>query len=310
MRDWHRIFAVSLADVVTGLPFHVVQELELARIKQRLDVALIRLIGARLREQAASWPDLPDGLEELADHNLVSYKSLHESLTCGAMCEVVSNAVLYAKQEWGDDWEATLLDSARLKLLAVTTHRPVWLKPDQEPGQTCRMPGVYDVQFLRLTIRVIVPREVGQTPKNALWHLLSGDPDRVRYGMEHYHLHDAALYNILNDLRETYALEGVEMPYTIEDYKREVARELLKKMSPRERREVLSPDELLEGLSPPERLQGLSPPERLQGLSPRERLQGLSPRELLEILPPEEIQAYLDELRSKAKVDADRGRKY
>jgi len=50
MRDWHRVFGVSLADVVTGLPFEVVQELELSRPKQRLDVAIIRLTetGRRL----------------------------------------------------------------------------------------------------------------------------------------------------------------------------------------------------------------------------------------------------------------------
>jgi hypothetical protein len=47
---------------------------------------------------------------------------------------------LYAKQEWGDDWEATLLDSARLKLLAVTTHRPVWLKPDMNGAHVSRLP--------------------------------------------------------------------------------------------------------------------------------------------------------------------------
>jgi hypothetical protein len=216
------------------------------------------------------------------DHNLLSYKSLHESLSCGAMCELVSNGVLYAKQEWNDDWEAALVDPARLKLLAVATHRPAWLKPDEEPGQTCRMPGVYDIQFLRLTIRVIVPREVALIPRNALWHLLSSDPDRVRYGTEHYHLRNPALYNILNDLKETYALEGVEMPYTIEDYKREVARELLKKMSPREIREVWSPRELLEGLSP---------------------------REILEGLPPEEIQALLDELRRKAEANGGEGKR-
>jgi hypothetical protein len=64
------------------------------------------------------------------------------------------------------------------------------------------------------------------------------------YGMEHYHLHDAALYNILNDLRETYALEGAEMPYTVEDYRREVARELLKRMSPHERLDGLSLEEV------------------------------------------------------------------
>jgi hypothetical protein len=267
-----------LADVVTGLPFCMVQEFELARIKQRLDVALIRLLQG---ERRAFWPELPDGLEDLVAHNLLSYKSLHESLSCGAMCELISNGVLYAKQEWNDDWDAAMLDPARLKLFAVATHRPTWLKPDEEHGPVCRMPGVYDIQFLRLTLRVIVPREVAQTPKNALWHLLSGDPERVRYGTEHYHLRNPALYNVLNDLKETYALEGVEMPYTIEDYQREVAQELLEKMSPR---------------------------ERLQGLSLRERLEGFSPREILEGLSPEEIQTYLEERRRKADAQGDQGR--
>ena len=77
-----------MADVVTGLPFHVVLELELSRPKQRLDVAVISLAERSPAEH--SWPDLPDGLTDLADHNLVSYKSIRESLTCGGMWELVS----------------------------------------------------------------------------------------------------------------------------------------------------------------------------------------------------------------------------
>jgi hypothetical protein len=73
-----------------------VQELELSRPKQRLDVAIIRLTEAQVSEHR--WPELPDGLTDLADHNLVSYKSIRESLTCGAMWELVSHAVIYGKQ--------------------------------------------------------------------------------------------------------------------------------------------------------------------------------------------------------------------
>ena len=95
MRDWHRVFGVSLADVVTGLPFRVVQELELSRMKQRLDVAIIRLTESQVSEHV--WPDLPDGLTDLADHNLVSYKSMRESLTKPSTWELVSYGVTYAK---------------------------------------------------------------------------------------------------------------------------------------------------------------------------------------------------------------------
>jgi hypothetical protein len=287
MRDWHRVFSVSLADVVTGLPFRVVQEFELSRLKQRLDTAIICLTEAQVSEHF--WPDLPDGLTDLADHNLLSYKSMHESLTCASMWELVSHAVIYGKQHWKKSWAAALQDPRKLRLIAVTTHRPEWLTPGDDPSQRKLADGVYEIEFLKLVIRIIVPREVAKTPRNALWHLLSGDPELVRFGMQHYQARDAELYNILNDLREAYALEGFEMPYTKEDYKREVAKELFQKISPTERRELLGQ------LPVEERLSGLSPDEVLRGLSPDERLRGLS---------PEQIEAYLNHVR---KGDASEG---
>lgn len=291
MRDWHRVFGVSLADAVTGLPFRVVQELELSRMKQRLDVAIIRLTESQVNQHV--WPDLPDGLTDLADHNLVSYKSMRESLTKPSTWELVSYGVTYAKQQWRKGWGPSAQDPSKLRLIAVTTLRPAWLTPDEAPKLREVAQGVHELDLLDLVIRIIVPRETAKTPRNALWHLLSADPELVRYGIEHYQSRDAELYNILNDLRETYAMEGFEVPYTKEDYKREVARELFQKMPPSERRE------LLQGLpisELQESLQGLPPSERrvlLQGLPPSER------RELLRGLPVEEIEAYLKELRNQ-----------
>lgn len=60
---------------------------------------------------------------------------------------------------------------------------------------------------------------------------------------------------------EGYEREGLIMPYTMKDFRRDFAKEHLKDLTPAER---------LEGLSPDERLQGLSPDQRLQGLSARE----------------------------------------
>ena len=51
------------------------------------------------------------------------------------------------------------------------------------------------------------------------------------------------------------------MPYTMEDFRRELKQEVLK---------TLTPEERLEGLPPEKRLEGLSPEKRLEGLSPEE----------------------------------------
>jgi hypothetical protein len=116
-------------------------------------------------------------------------------------------------------------------------------------------------------------------PKNAFWHLLSGDEERIRYGLEHYHVNDPGLYNILGHLKSVYSIEGIDMPYTKEDYKKEV----------------------LAQFTPRERLEGLPADERLQGLSPRERLQGLSSEQLAalrEDLEEEEKRRASDDERS------------
>ena len=60
------------------------------------------------------------------------------------------------------------------------------------------------------------------------------------------------------------------MPYTMNDFRKEVAREVL--------------DEL-------------TPEERVAGLRPEERVAGLRPEDLLAALRPEEIEAYLQKLR-------------
>ncbi len=117
-------------------------------------------------------------------------------------------------------------------------------------------------------VRVVVLGEVPKAPHNALWNLFSGVAERAAYGMGHFrpHLREDAS-TILNQLLEYYRLEGMGMPYTLEDFRREFADEI---------REERMKD-----------LRLLSPEERLKGLSPEERLKGLS---------PEQIKAYLAEI--------------
>jgi hypothetical protein len=87
--------------------------------------------------------------------------------------------------------------------------------------------------------------EIAREEHNSLWHLFSGIPEVVHFGAVHYRQHLADMSGIVNKLFDKYHLEGIAMPYTIEDFRREYLAEL-------------PPQKRLEGLSPEERLKGLS----------------------------------------------------
>src|SRR5205807_5364658 len=90
-------------------------------------------------------------------------------------------------------------------------------------------------------------------------HLFGGIPANIQYGAAHYRRRTQDTSTVLNQLFESYAKEGVVMPYTIEDFRRDFTKEHL---------DLLSPDELIEGLTPQQaralrqkHLKGLSLPE-------------------------------------------------
>src|SRR5947208_16296638 len=91
-RPWHRLFGLSLMDFFRGLPVTVEMEKDLSLKLQRLDVLLIR-------KQVAILPcRLPDGFEDLATHNLISFKSYQEALDAWALSELIGNYVNCRKQ--------------------------------------------------------------------------------------------------------------------------------------------------------------------------------------------------------------------
>jgi hypothetical protein len=118
-----------------------------------------------------------------------------------------------------------------------------------------------------------VAGQLPETENKALLHLLSASPDQVRYGVAHYQQHSADTSTLLGQLFEGYEREGLTMPYTMQDFRRDYVKEHLKDLTLKERLEGLSAEELLEGLSPDERLrlerylQGLRP----QGTAPKRK---------------------------------------
>src|SRR5271165_304490 len=91
LRDWHRLFGLLLMDFFSGSPFVVEVERDLSVQQQLLDVAIIRRGRGRFAGR------LPDGLDGLRPHNLVTFKSRHEALDAWAMKELSGADVAYRK---------------------------------------------------------------------------------------------------------------------------------------------------------------------------------------------------------------------
>src|SRR5437016_742990 len=91
LRDWHRLFGLLLTDFFTGSPFTVEVERDLSQQQQLLDVVIVRRGRGRFAGR------LPDGLDDLAAHNLITFKSHREALDAGAVRELVSHFVAYRK---------------------------------------------------------------------------------------------------------------------------------------------------------------------------------------------------------------------
>ena len=269
-------------------------EKDLSIKQQFLDVVIIE------KNQDKPTQVLPDGLENLAQYNLLTYKSHQESLDEWALQELIGHYVNYRKQI--SPKRDNLLSTKQFRLYAVSTRYPQKLLNKTE--QTNFKKGYVDLYFKALKIRIIVLNRMPACQKNAFWQLFSAQMDKVAYGAKHYAWHDTSVSSVMNKLYEQYKQEGLIMPYTKEDYLKsrdhlDVVDEWLARLSPEQR---------LTGLKPEERLIGLKPEERLIGLKPEERLTGLKPDELframLKQFTPEQIKTYL------AKIEEDNKKKH
>jgi hypothetical protein len=263
LRDWHRLFGLLLTDFFTGSPFVVEVERDLSVQQQLLDVVIVRRGRGRFAGR------LPDGLEGLRPHNLMSFKSRHESLDGWAMKELVHHDVAYRKLVSPSPSE--LLPADQFGLYAVAARFPHNLS-GQVPWQEVQ-PGVYDCRWGTDTIRVVVAGELPRQPHNAPLHLFSASADLVGFAGGAYRRRSEQTSRLLGQLFERLQGEGFAVSFTMEDFNRQYVKEHFAQLTPEEQREVLqrlSPEhrrEVLEALPLEERLAGLSPEARLAGLS-------------------------------------------
>ena len=265
LRDWHRLFGLLLTDFFTGSPFVVEVERDLSQQQQLLDVVIIR--GRRGKPAGL----LPYGLGDLADHNLITFKSFHEALDDWAIRELIGAYVAYRKLVSRSP--SDLLPAERFQLYAVAARFPHNLAAAQLPWQE-RQPGVYDCRWGLDTVRVIVAGELPRERHNAPLHLFSASPELVGFESGAYRRRSEETSLLLRQLSERLREEDFAM-YTMEDFKRDYVKEHFAKLTPQEQREAL------ERLSPEHR---------------REVLQALPVNELLTFLSAEQIQQLRDQL--------------
>ena len=248
-------------------------EKDLSLKQQFLDVVIIEKKGGKM-------PDvLPDGMADLAAHNLMTFKSHRESLDGWALAELCGHYVNYRKQI--SPSPDNLLPAGDFRLFAVSARFPESLARRIKFSES-GTDGVCDVKWGTLDIRVVVTGRVERSERNALWMMFSADPGKVRFGAESYKW-KTPVSTVMNRLFEKYQAEGVAvMPYTMEDFQREVKEEVMNSLTGEDI------DNLLKKLAPEDRLKGLRPEDRLKGLRPEDRLKGLR---------PEEIKAYLKKIR-------------
>jgi hypothetical protein len=248
--NWHRLFGLTLIDLFTGSNYQVELEKELSLKKQYLDIVIIKkTTGQALKK-------IPSGLENLAEHNLLTYKSLREPLDDWAIEELIGHYSNYRKLV--SPSLDKLLPANSFQLYAVSTRYPYKLLNEKSFFKEIET-GVFDLTWGTRLIRIIVLSRMSKEKKNALWQLFSGKAAEFAYGDQYYDWRCLSEKAVLNQLYELYQKEGVVMPYTMTDFNKDFTREHIY---------LLQPEERLKGLPPEERLKGLPPEERLKGLPP------------------------------------------
>ncbi|MDM8538283.1 hypothetical protein QUF70_16130 [Desulfobacterales bacterium HSG17] len=267
---WHRMFGIGITDYFTDTSYVVELEKDLSLKQQFLDVVIIKT------GKGKPPAELPDGLENMAAHNLITYKSHQEALNGWAFYELGGHYVNYRKQISPNF--KNLLPEKDFQLYAVSTRYPAGLMKNADVVNVKL--GIYDIKCswdIR-KIRIIVLSRISKEKKNAIWQLFSAKPELIDLGASEYHWRTPAS-SIMNELFKKYNMEGViNMPYTMRDYMRDYVKTYFPVLAPDEKDYVLDSipaDELLKRIPVDKRLKGISVDKRLKGIPVDKRLKGI-----------------------------------
>ena len=249
---WHLLFGMMLTSFFEGSAFRVEYEKDLSFKAQLLDVVIIRT------DAEGTVPSLPDGLRDsLVNHNLISFKSYHDTLSDWTLKELTCYYVNYRKQV--SPTMNDLLPEDQFRLFALSAHYPFGLAGCVPLTKV--QEGVYDSRRGTDLIRIIVLNRLPLDPRNSPLHLFSGQDERVGFGVTNVFPRTDDISTMLLRVFEKYLLEGVDMPQTNEEYRRE----FFKTIPLKDRLAGVSPAEVLEVFTPNELIQAM-PPEVLETL--------------------------------------------
>jgi hypothetical protein len=245
---WHRIFGMALTQYFAGTSWQVEVEVDLSVQQQRLDIVILHRTGESVE------PVWPDGFGVPAPFNVLTFKATKDPLNAWALKELAAHGVYYRKLRSPnlDD----LLPQEHFRLVAASMQFPRQLASQitlQPQG-----PGAYDVQWGTDVIRVLVLKEMPEAEQNVVWNLFSGEQERIARTVQQLKPRLRSWSGLLDNLLNFYGLEGIAMPYTMEDLEREVEERVLNKLTPEKALSHLSLEQLMERLSPEQRLKGLS----------------------------------------------------
>lgn len=265
MIDWHRLLGIALTLHFAEYPLTVDLEKEIAIKRQILDILIIK------KEDSPLPYRMPDGLEDLAHYNLLTYKSMQETLNDWALKELTGHYVNYRKVISPSLTE--LLPEDQFHLFAISTRYPQKLARQSGQNWQKLQEGVYQLTRGSDKIRIIVLKEIPKAEYNVVWQLFSAQQEKVQDAARRYIHAGSEINTMINGLLRKYQAEEIHMSYTLEDFRKEIREDSLTGL------DLLTAEERLRGLTPEERLAGLDLEERLAGLDPEDVLAGLSAKD-------------------------------
>jgi len=294
MIKWHRIFGAVVFDLFDGSSYTVELEKELSLKQQFLDVVIVQQTQAEI----ILPKNLPDGLDNLREHNLLTFKSHQESLNREAIFELYGHFVNYCKQAAD---QAITVNFDNCQLYAVTARKPEKLFSQGRFEKVAE--GVYDYETLQCTTRIIVTGAIGSAAHNAIWQLFSGNEQQFTQGARHYGVNNMSRSELMRQLFRYYQQEELfPMAYSFEQFKQDLHEETLKTLTERERiqaMQMLPIEKRLEGIPTEQLLERIPTEQRLEGISVEELMTHILEAEHLEGLDTEEAKKLLALLHKK-----------